>query len=51
MGVDPEQAKQNLAGIMDNIEFSIKMDKATQYLIDNAVITEYDKDEESADEE
>jgi len=51
MGVDPEQAKQNLAGIMDNIEFSIKMDKATQYLIDNAVITEYDKDEEPADEE
>lgn len=51
MGVDPEQAKQNLAGIMDDIEFSIKMNKATQYLIDNAVITEYDKDEEPAKEE
>ncbi len=51
MGVDPEQARQNLAGIMDDIEFSIKMDKATRYLIDNAVITEYDTDEEMAKEE
>lgn len=41
MGVDPEQAKQNLAGIMDRLEYSVKMDKAVQYLIDHAKIEEY----------
>lgn len=45
MGVDPEQAKQNLAGVMDSLEYSVKMDKAVQYLIDNAKIEEYDTSE------
>jgi len=45
MGVDPEQAKQNLAGIMDSLEYSVKMDKAVQYLIDHAKIEEYDTSE------
>lgn len=40
MGMDAEQAKQNLAGIMDDVTYRMKMDKAVQYLIDNAVITE-----------
>ena len=45
MGVDPEQAKQNLAGIMDNLEFSVKMDKAVKYLVDHAKIEEYETSE------
>jgi trigger factor len=50
MGVDPEQAKQNLAGIMDSLEFSVKMDKAVQFLIDHAKIEEFEA-AEAADEE
>ncbi|MEN6460447.1 MAG: trigger factor [Syntrophomonas sp.] len=40
MGVELDQAKQNLAGIMDNIIFNMKMEKAVQYLADNAKVTE-----------
>lgn len=40
MGVDFDQAKQNLEGVMDKVRFNIKVDKAIQYLVDNAVITE-----------
>jgi len=40
MGVEFDQAKQNLAGVMDKVRFNMKVDKAIQYLIDNAVITE-----------
>lgn len=42
MGVDPEQAKQNLAGIMESLEFSVKMDKAVQYLVDKANVVEFE---------
>lgn len=48
MGVELEQAKQNLAGMMDQIEYNIKVDKAIQYLVDNAKIIE---DEENSEEE
>jgi trigger factor len=40
MGVDFDQAKQNLAGVMDKVIYNIKVDKAIEYLVDNAVITE-----------
>lgn len=50
MGVDAEQAKQNLAGIMDSLEFSVKMDKAVQYLIDHAKIEEYNTSEAKDDQ-
>ncbi len=46
MGVDADQARQNLAGVMDDVVFGLKMDKAVQYLIDNAVVTEMDTTEE-----
>ncbi|MGR6835350.1 trigger factor [Syntrophomonas erecta] len=50
MGMDPDQAKQNLAGIRKDLEFSIKMDKAAQFLIDAAnVIEEEQVDEEQDD--
>lgn len=51
MGVDPEQAKQNLAGVIDSLEFGVKMDKAVKYLIDNANVIEYEAAEnEDADD-
>lgn len=40
MGVELDQARQNLEGVMDKVRFNMKIDKAIQYLIDNAVITE-----------
>jgi trigger factor len=40
MGVDFDQAKQNLEGVIDKVRFNIKVDKAIQYLVDNAIITE-----------
>ena len=51
MGVDPEQAKQNLAGIMDRLEFSVKMDKAVQYLIDHAQIEEFETETNEEEDE
>lgn len=48
MGVDPEQAKQNLAGILDQLEFGVKMDKAVQYLVDHAQVEEFEPDSEDA---
>ena len=50
MGVDPAQAKQNLAGIMDNLEFSVKMDKAVQFLVDQAKIEEFEMPEANDEE-
>lgn len=50
MGVDPDQAKQNLAGVIDSLEFGVKMDKAVKYLIDNANVVEFEAAEnEDAD--
>lgn len=46
MGMDSEQAKQNLAGVMDEVIDRMKLDKAVQYLVDNAVIKEIDPTEE-----
>ena len=40
MGVDIDQARQNLEGVMDKVRFNMKVDKAIQYLIDHAIITE-----------
>jgi len=40
MGVEVEQARQNLEGVMDRVGFNLMVDKAVQYLVDNAVITE-----------
>ncbi len=45
MGVDPEKARQNLAGVMDNVIFGVKIEKTIQYLVDNAVVTEYEDGE------
>jgi len=51
IGLDVEQTRQNLAGVMDDLIFGIKMDKAVQYLLDNAVITEYQGAEKESLEE
>lgn len=51
MGVDAEQAKQNLAGVMDEVIFGLKMDKAVKYLIDNAKVTEVESTEEATESE
>jgi trigger factor len=40
MGVDIDQARQNLEGVMDKVRFNMKVDKAIQYLLDHAIITE-----------
>ncbi|HZK01247.1 MAG TPA: trigger factor [Anaerovoracaceae bacterium] len=45
MGIPADQLTAELPYITDNIEFSIKVDKAIQYLVDNAVITEKDMEE------
>jgi trigger factor len=39
MNVDVDQAKQNLVGVMDKIVANMKIDKAIEYLINNAVIS------------
>ncbi|MBC7075925.1 MAG: trigger factor [Syntrophomonadaceae bacterium] len=40
MGLDLDQAREKLVYMMDEIRFNLKMDKAVQYLIDNASIKE-----------
>ncbi len=40
MGIVVDQARQNLAGVMDKIQFNMKVDKAIKYLVDNAIVTE-----------
>jgi len=40
MGVSFEQAQQNLAGVMDKVRYNLKVDKAIEYLVSNAVISE-----------
>ena len=49
MGVEIDQARQNLEGVMDRVKFNMKVDKAIQYLVDNAVITEKEPSPESSD--
>lgn len=46
MGVEADQARQNLAGVMDDLAYRMKIDKALDYLVDNAVVTEADETEE-----
>lgn len=50
MGLEADKAKENLASVMDNIVANIKMDKAVQYLVDKAVITESDESQEDSAE-
>ena len=38
----PGKGPEGLMGIRDNIELSIKMDKAMQYLVDHAKVVEED---------
>jgi trigger factor len=47
MGVEIDQAKQNLAGVMDNIIFNMKIEKAIQYLVDNAEVIEEEQENTS----
>jgi len=51
MGVELDQARQNLEGVMDKVRFNMKIDKAIQYLVDNAVITEKEIETKEADQE
>jgi len=44
MGIDIDKAKESLAKIRDNLESGMKMDKAVQYLVDHAVITEIEEE-------
>ncbi|HEX3010609.1 MAG TPA: trigger factor [Syntrophomonadaceae bacterium] len=47
MKVDADQARQNLAGVMDNITYGLKLDKAVKYLVDHAEIVENDNTDSS----
>lgn len=49
MGIDFEQAKESVVGVLDNLAYNIKVDKAIQYLVDHAVISEV-KPEEAGEE-
>ncbi len=40
LGMEVEKARENLKGLMEDLELSIKIDKAIEYLVDNAIITE-----------
>lgn len=51
MGVDFDQAKQNLEGVMDKVRFNMKIDKAIDYLVDHAVIKESANATEEAEPE
>lgn len=51
MGVDPEKVREGLMGIRENIELSVKMDKAMQYLIDHAQVIEEEAAVEDNSEE
>jgi trigger factor len=49
MKIELEQAKQNLAGIMDNLVYNLKLEKAIKYLVDNAQITENEENDTSSE--
>ena len=49
MGLELEQAKERLNVLRDELQESMKVDKAIEYLVDNAIITEKE-DEEKAEE-
>ncbi|NLV21129.1 MAG: trigger factor [Syntrophomonadaceae bacterium] len=46
MGIEPDQARQNLAGVMDDFTYRLKIEKALDYLVDHAVVTEVDDENE-----
>lgn len=46
MGADLETAKATLGELKDNIEQGMKIDKAVQYLVDNAIISEKEENSE-----
>lgn len=50
MGIEPDQARQNLAGVMDDFAYRLKIEKALDYLVEHAVITEVEEVDE-VDEE
>lgn len=45
MGLEFEKAKESLVGVLDNLAYNIKIEKAVQYLLDNAVVSELSPDE------
>ncbi|MBP1761340.1 MAG: Cell division trigger factor [Firmicutes bacterium] len=47
MGMEPDQAKQNLAGVMEDFTYRLKIQKAIDYLVDNAVVTETAEEDEA----
>ena len=49
MEVEPDQARQNLAGVMDDLAYRLKIEKAVDYLVDHAVITESEDLDEDSD--
>ena len=48
LGLELEKAKETLTNLRDELEQSMKVDKAIKYLADNAVITE--KTEENTED-
>lgn len=42
MGMDLEATRERLSGALDNIEFSLKIDKAIDYLVEMTSVTEQD---------
>jgi trigger factor len=49
MKMDADQAKQNLAGIRDNLTYNLKLERAIQYLVDKAEISEQQPDSAETD--
>ncbi len=49
LGMEVEKARENLKDLMEDLELGIKIDKAVEYLVDNAIVTEK-KPEENAEE-
>jgi trigger factor len=49
MEVEPDQARQNLAGVMDDLAYRLKIEKAVDYLVDHAVVTESEDLDEDSD--
>lgn len=47
MGIEPDQARQNLAGVMDDFAYRLKIQKAIDYLVEHAVVTETKEEEET----
>jgi len=46
MGMEPDQARQNLAGVMEDFTYRLKIQKAIDYLVENAVVTETAEEDE-----